>query len=106
MNGNPSMHDDTLGLVLLGRSDPLPAFCPTDWMFTTETIAGARTFLAGLDGPGAVFDYRGRYFPVRAGSDDAAWLRSAGAALIPPEDDQLHHHLDGYLRDLAREATG
>jgi hypothetical protein len=106
MNGEASMPDDMLSLVLLGQADPPPAFCPTEWMFTTETIAGARTFLAGLDGPGEVLEYRGRYFPLRAGSEDAAWLRSAGATLIPPEDDPLHHHLDRFLRELAEEASG
>jgi hypothetical protein len=77
------------------------AFVPTDWMFTARSIAGARTFVEGLSGPGEVWEYHGRYYPVRRGSVDACWLRDAGASLIPPEDDRLHHELDAVLRGLA-----
>lgn len=106
MNTGAPMTDDTLGLALLGRHDAPPEFRRTEWMFTAATIAGARTFLAGLDAPGEVFEYRGRYFPVRAASEDAAWLRSVGAALIPPADDALHHHLDRFLHIITDEAAG
>jgi hypothetical protein len=89
------MTEDTLGSAQLG-DDPPPEFSPTEWMFTTETISGARTFLAGLEAPGEVWELHGRYFPVRSASEDASWLRSAKATLIPPEDDPLHHHLDTF----------
>lgn len=100
------MTEDSLGLALLGKAVRAPEFCRTDWMFTTETIAGARTFLVGLDGPGEVFEYRGRYYPVQTGSEDASWLRSAGASVIPPEDDALHYHLDRYLRGIPEGSIG
>lgn len=100
------MTDDTLGSALLGEGGPSPEFSPLEWMFTTETIAGARTFLAGLEAPGEVWELRGRYFPVRSSSEDASWLRSAGATLIPPEDDALHHHLDTFLVSLTEGPTG
>jgi hypothetical protein len=78
-------------------------FRATDWMFTTETIAGARTFVEGLDGPGEVWEHRGRYYPVRVASQDAAWLRAAGASLVPPQDDGLHHDLDQFLRTVGAD---
>lgn len=101
------MTEDTLGSALLGESGGAPPeFRPTDWMFTTETVAGARTFLAGLEAPGELWELHGRYFPVRSHSADASWLRTAGATLIPPEDDHLHHQLDTFLLTLRSELTG
>jgi len=97
------MTAEQAGSALFGEATPAE-FDATEWMFTTETIAGARTFLAGLGVPGELWEYGGRYYPVRIGSPDAAWLRTAGAALIPPEDDLLHHRLDRFL--LALEDVG
>jgi hypothetical protein len=88
--------EQLISSALFGEGVPVE-FCATDWMFTTETIAGARTFVAGLCGRGEVWEHGGRYYPVRAGSTDAFWLRTAGATLIPPEDDALHYELDEFL---------
>lgn len=104
MNPEAPMSDDAP--TLFDEHGTPPEFCPTEWMFTTETIAGARTFLAGLEAPGEVWEYRGRYYPVRASSADAFWLRGAGATLIPPEDDALHHHLDRFLDTLMEGEAG
>jgi hypothetical protein len=89
--------EDLIGSALFCDA-PAGEFRATDWMFTTETIAGARTFVEGLDGPGEVWEHMGRYYPVRVASEEAAWLREAGASLIPPQDDALHHELDQILR--------
>jgi hypothetical protein len=94
------MNADHLSSALSGGEPNPGEFSPTDWMFTTATIAGARTLLAGLDAPGELWEHGGRYYPVRARSRDATWLQAAGATLIPPEDDLLHHGLDQYLKTL------
>jgi hypothetical protein len=98
------MNANHLSSALFGEAAP-GEFSPTDWMFITETIAGARTFLAGLGAPGELWEHGGRYYPVRAGSPDASWLQAAGATLIPPEDDLLHHGLDQFLHSLAESSS-
>lgn len=96
------MPDEYGGVEVHGEDiRPLP-FTPTDFMFTAATLAGARTFLAGLNAPGELYEYEGRYYPVRRGSEDARWLVEAGATFIPAEDDLLHHNLDPVLAALQR----
>jgi hypothetical protein len=100
------MTHDHLTAALLDDVTAPAEFSPIEWMFTTETIAGGRTFLSGLAAPGELWEYNGRYFPVRAGSDEAVWLRGAGATLIPPRADAFHHRLDAIVAGLAHGVAG
>lgn len=81
---------------------PVEPFDPLHYLFTTETVAGARAFAEGLGGPAEVWELDGRYYPVRRHSTEAGVLRHRGAELVPPEDDDLHMGLDRLLIDLQR----
>lgn len=87
---------------ILGERPPLPPYDPRTYMFTTRTVAGARTFADHLPSPSEVWELEGRYYPVARNSEDAAWLRNHGASLIPPEDDALHQEFDPFLIGLQR----
>ncbi|HEX8691429.1 MAG TPA: hypothetical protein VF746_03215 [Longimicrobium sp.] len=87
---------------ILGELPPLPPFDPRTYMFTTRTIAGARTFADHLPSPGEVWELEGKYYPVKRNSEEAAWLRDHGASLVPPEDDALHQEFDPFLVGLQR----
>ena len=76
------------------------AFDPLRFLFTTQTVSGARDVAAALGAHGEVWELRGEYYPVRRWSPEAAILRSEGAELVPAADDELHMGLDALLAAL------
>jgi hypothetical protein len=79
-----------------------PEFDPLDFVFTANTIGGARYLAGGLPGSGGVWELGGRYFVASAGSDEALLLERRGACAIPEADDALHSSLDPLLAALQR----
>lgn len=84
--------------------EPLDPYEPLDFLFTTETVVGARAFASALPGPGQVWELAGRYYPVRRNSTDAVLLRDRGAEVLHEEDDEMQMNLDRLLTGLQRAA--
>jgi hypothetical protein len=78
-------------------------FDPLDFVFTAETIGGARYLASGLPGTGEVWELNGRYFVAARGSDEALLLERRGAHAVPEQDDDLHCGLDPILSALQRD---
>ncbi len=92
--------DDLLDL------EPVEPVDSLHFLFTTNTVAGARAFAAALEGRGEVWELNGRYYPVRRNSDEARLLRRRGAEVVPPDDDALHMILDPLLSAMQRADAG
>lgn len=89
---------------LLGEpTDASAVFDPLDFVFTAESIGGARYLASGLPGRGAVWELGGRYFVASRGSDEALLLERRGACEVPENDDELHSSLDPILAALQRD---
>lgn len=93
---------DINGANLLEVAPETAVFDPLDFVFTAETIGGARYLASGLPGIGKVWELRGRYFVAAHGSDEALLLERRGACLVPADDDRLHSGLDPILSALQR----
>jgi hypothetical protein len=78
------------------------SFDPLGYLFTADTVDGARALAGALSGPAEVYELDGTYYAAKRRSREAALLQERGATLIPPEDDRLHMALDSLLLALQR----